>query len=72
MLSRILRSTFRAARRRPGFAALNVAGLALGLACCLLIALYVHAELTVDRFHERADRIVRVSQEVTAPGREAL
>ena len=72
MTPNVLRSTLRSARRRPGFTALNVAGLALGLACCLLIALYVRAEATVDGFHERGDRIVRVSQRVVDPGREAL
>ena len=64
--------TLRSARRRPGFALLNVVGLAVGLACWMLIALYVYDESTGDRFHERADRIVRVSQTVTEPGREAL
>ena len=68
----VFRSAFRSARRRPGFTALNVAGLAVGLACWLLIALFVHDESTADRFHDRADRIVRVSQAVTEPGREAL
>jgi putative ABC transport system permease protein len=68
----VFRSALRSARRRPGFAALNVVGLAVGLACWMLIALYVHDESTADRFHERADRIVRVSQQVTTPGREAL
>ena len=68
----VFHSAFRSARRRPGFTALNVIGLAVGLACWLLIALYVHDETTADRFHERADRIVRVGQAVTEPGREAL
>ena len=72
MLRSIVRASLRSARRRPGTTALNVAGLTLGLASCLLITLYVRDEVTVDRFHERADRIVRVSQEVTVPGREAL
>ncbi len=72
MLPNVLRSALRTARRQPGFTALNVAGLALGLACCLLIALYVRAETTVDDVHERADRIVRVNQQVVEPGREAL
>ena len=72
MTPNVLRSALRAARRRPGFTALNVAGLALGLACCLLIALYVRAETTVDAHHDRADRIVRVTQQVADPGREAL
>ncbi|MGB3850259.1 MAG: ABC transporter permease [Tunicatimonas sp.] len=36
-------------------------GLAIGLATCLLITLYVLDELSYDRFHENADRIYRVN-----------
>ncbi|MEM9665737.1 MAG: ABC transporter permease [Bacteroidota bacterium] len=45
------------------FTALNIAGLAVGLACCLLIGLFVHDELMHDRFHEDADRMYFVAQE---------
>jgi len=48
--------------REPGFTALNVLGLALGLTCCFLIGLYIQNEVTHDRFHPDADRIVRVIQ----------
>jgi putative ABC transport system permease protein len=48
-------------RRHKGYAFINVVGLAIGLALCALIYLYVHNELTYDRFHERADRIFRVN-----------
>ena len=48
--------------REPGFTALNVSGLALGLTCCFLIGLYIQNEVTYDRFHPEADRIVRVIQ----------
>ena len=68
----ILRSALRSARRRPGSTALNVAGLALGLACVMLIALYVQDETQVDAFLPNADRIARVNQKVTDPGREGL
>ena len=36
-----------------------IRGLALGLAACILILLYVQDELSYDRFHEKADRIFR-------------
>ncbi|MEM1116876.1 MAG: ABC transporter permease [Bacteroidota bacterium] len=49
-------------RRQPGDAALNIAGLAVGLAGCLLIGLFAWAEGGVDRFHTEADRLVRVVQ----------
>jgi len=52
---------FRALRRQAGSTALNVVGLALGLACCMVIALFVRHELSFDRFHTNADRIARVS-----------
>jgi putative ABC transport system permease protein len=58
-----LKVALRNARRHRGYAALNVAGLALGLACCLLIALHVQDELRYDRHHAHADRIYRVLNE---------
>ena len=52
-------------RRGRAFTFINVFGLALGLASCLLILLYVQDELSYDRFHEKADQIVRVTQAET-------
>ncbi len=54
-------------RRQRSYSAINVIGLAVGLACCLLIALFVRDELAYDRFHERADRIHRVVVDGTTP-----
>lgn len=53
----------RALRRHPGYALINVLGLGLGMAACLLLGLYVHEELSHDAFHENADRIVAVGVE---------
>ncbi|MCI0692120.1 ABC transporter permease [candidate division KSB1 bacterium] len=39
---------------------INIAGLAVGIACCILILLFVRNEITYDRFHEKADQIYRV------------
>src|SRR3954447_19871476 len=46
--------------RHKSFSAINISGLALGIATCLLIILYVQNELSYDRFNEKADQIVRV------------
>lgn len=42
------------------FSAINVSGLAIGIATCLIIVLFVQDELSYDRYNEKADRIVRV------------
>ncbi len=46
--------------RNKGFSAINIAGLAIGIATCLLIILYVSHETGYDRFNEKSGRIVRV------------
>ncbi|MEM1041801.1 MAG: ABC transporter permease [Bacteroidota bacterium] len=66
MLKNYLTIALRTLRRRRGYAALNVAGLALGLAGCLLIGLFVRHELAYDRHHEDADRVYRVVQHTNA------
>jgi len=65
MLIHSFRTTFRHARRDAGYVLLNAGGLAVGLAACLVILMYVRTERSVDRFHENADRIVRVWSETT-------
>ena len=40
---------------------INIGGLALGMACCILIGLYVFQETEYDQFHTKADRIFRVN-----------
>ena len=46
--------------RHKGYSLINIAGLAIGMACCILILLYVQYELSYDTFHEKANRIYRV------------
>ena len=55
--------------RQRGYSAINVLGLAIGLASCILIMLYVLDELSYDRHHEHKDRIYRVVITQTAEGR---
>jgi putative ABC transport system permease protein len=64
MLTNYLRIALRTLRRKPGYAFLNVTGLAVGVACCLFLLLYVRDELSYDRFHPSADAVYRVNMVV--------
>lgn len=59
MLFSYVRTAVRNLARSAGYALLNVVGLAVGLACCILILTYVARERSFDEFHEKADRIDR-------------
>src|SRR5450432_1975203 len=52
---------FRNLWRNKGFSAINIFGLAIGIATCLIIMLFVQNELGYDRFNKKANQIVRVS-----------
>jgi putative ABC transport system permease protein len=60
MFSNYFKIAFRNIRRQKLYTIINVTGLAIGMACSLLILLFVYEELTVDNFHENVDRIYRV------------
>ena len=60
MLKNYLTLAFRTLKRQKAYAAINIIGLSMGLACCLLIGLYVHHQSTYDAHHEKADRIYRL------------
>ncbi len=50
--------------KSKGYSFINISGLAVGLAACLLIGLFVHHELTYDTFNEKASRIFRANMEI--------
>ena len=62
MLKNYLTIALRNLRRHKGYAFINVAGLAVGLAVCLVIGLFVQFKLSYDRFHPNADRVYRLYQ----------
>ncbi len=64
MLINYLKITFRNIKKHKSFTAINVAGLAIGLACCILLSIYIHAELSFDDFHINKDRIFRVGEDM--------
>lgn len=71
MLRNYLKVAWRNLSRNKTFSIINVAGLAIGLACFLLIALYVLDELSYDRYNEKADRIFRIHTNVLFGGTES-
>ena len=54
--------------KNKGFSAINIIGLAVGIAVCLLITLYVMDELSYDKYNEKADRIYRVDGDIQFGG----
>ncbi|AKD57622.1 ABC transporter permease [Spirosoma radiotolerans] len=62
MIRNYLLIAFRNLRKHKAFSVINMAGVAVGLACFLLIALYVQDELSYDRYNANADRTYRVNR----------
>ncbi len=67
MLKNYLTVALRNVRRQKGYAAINIVGLALGMACCLLIFTLVRHEWSFDTMHEKGERIYRVLIQETRP-----
>lgn len=60
MLKSYLKIALRSLRKQKTYAFINIVGLALGVACCALIFLYIRDDLSYDKFHENADRLYRI------------
>lgn len=60
MLKNYLKIAFRSLLRSKTHSIINILGLSIGIACCILIVLFVKDEWTFDTFHSKADRIYRV------------
>jgi putative ABC transport system permease protein len=61
MLKNYFKVAWRSLVRNKAYSIINVTGLAVGIACCVLISLYVKDELSYDRYHANADNIYRVT-----------
>lgn len=69
MLQNHLKLAFRYMWRKKGYTLINILGLAIGVACFLLIFFYVWDESSFDKFHEKGDDIYRVALDRKYPGR---
>jgi putative ABC transport system permease protein len=68
MISNYLKLAFRHLLRKKTFSFINIFGLTIGLTSCILIGLFIDEELSFDRFHTNADRIARVTMEISSGG----
>lgn len=69
MIHNYLKVAFRNIRRQKGYSFINIAGLAVGMACTILISFYILDELSYDKYHEKSDSIYRLVQ-ILDPGTE--
>jgi len=60
MFKNYLKASWRNLRRDKSYSLINIAGLAAGIAACLIITLYIADEMSHDRFHEKSERIHRI------------
>lgn len=66
MLSNYIKIALRNILRNKTYSFINVAGLSLGVACCLLLSLYIQDELSYDQYHQHGDDIYRIVTHITA------
>jgi putative ABC transport system permease protein len=59
MFANYLRTAWRNLKKHKVFSFINILGLAIGMACCILITLWIADEISFDRFHANRDRIYR-------------
>jgi putative ABC transport system permease protein len=60
MLKNYLKIALRNIKRHKGYSFINIAGLAIGISCCVLMLMWVQDELSYDRFHENSRELSRV------------
>ena len=70
MIRNYLKIAYRNLKRQKVSTSINIVGLAIGLATCILITLYVQDELSYDRYNEKADRIFRVGFKLRLNGED--
>lgn len=66
MFKNYLKIAWRNIKRHKAYSFINISGLAIGMAVCILIIIWVQDELSYDRFHENGDRIYRLTMDIQA------
>jgi predicted permease len=67
MIKNYIKTAWRSLLRNKSYAAINIVGLAVGIAACMLIFLVVQFETSFDNFHSKKDHIYRVATEFSSP-----
>src|SRR5258706_2340055 len=68
MFKNYFKTELRSLRKNKLYAAINIFGLTVGLAACLLIGVYIMHELSYDKFNANANRIMRATMEYGSAG----
>jgi len=63
MIENYFKIAWRNVMRQKGYSAINIFGLAIGVAACLLILQYVYFELSFENFQKDKDRVYRIQQD---------
>jgi len=67
MFKNYLKIVLRSMKKYKGYSFINIGGLAVGLACFILISLWINYEISYDRFHENSDDLYQVINELLLP-----
>jgi putative ABC transport system permease protein len=67
MFKNLIKTAVRHIVKHFGYSILNILGLTLGIASAIFLIIYVSNEVSYDRYHEKADRIYRVSSSIKEP-----
>lgn len=65
MIKNYLKIALRNLWRHKAYSAINIFGLAIGMACSILIFLWVRNEMSYDRFHDNANKLYRITAEAS-------
>ena len=72
MFTNYLKIAWRNLQKQRFYAGINILGLSIGIACCLLISLFVWDELHYDQYHEKASQIYRVHSDINFGGKHEI
>src|SRR5678815_3699498 len=67
MIKNYFKTAWRNLWRNKVFSAINILGLSIGLACCILMFLFIQHELSYDKFNANANKIYRLTSEAEGP-----
>ena len=72
MLKNHFKISLRNLWKQKGFTFINLSGMAVGMACCFMLLIYVHHEMHFDEHHPNVDRLYRVNYHITFGGNERV
>ena len=72
MLKNYFKISVRNLWKQKGFTFINLSGMAVGMACCFLLLIYVNHEMHFDEYHPNVERLYRVNYHASFGGNEMV